>query len=83
MAKLEKKKGYPNLKRDEYPRVLTCIFLLEGGWVPLTYKNCEYIIMSLFSTLTPLMDFIRKMKKILKLRNFKYCIPFEMKFNVE
>ena len=27
--------------------------MLEGGWVPLTYKNCEYIIMSLFSTLTP------------------------------
>ena len=29
------------------------------------------------------MDFIRKMKKILKLRNFTYCIPFERKFNVQ
>ena len=54
--KIREGKGYPNLKRDEYPRVLTCTFLPKGGWVPLTYKTFEYTIYVSFEYPDPPLD---------------------------
>ena len=82
-GEIREKKGVPQPQKRRVPEGTHMhIFVRRGVGTPNLQKLRVHHNVS-FQYPYPPDGLYKKNEENLKLRNFKYCIPFEMKFNVE